>query len=61
MGHFLREEQCIEKHIMMTELEGKRSRGRQRMKILGWIKATLNVKRKQDLVDVAKDKEKWKD
>ena len=26
-----------------------------------WIKARLNVKREQDLVDATKDKEKWKD
>ena len=29
--------------------------------MLDWIKARLNVKREQDVVDVAKDKEKWKD
>ena len=29
--------------------------------MLDWIKARLNVKREQDLVDVSKDKGKWKD
>ena len=49
------------KHIMMTELEGKWTRGRQRMKMLDWMNARLNVKREQDLANVAKDKGKWKD
>ena len=59
-GHVLREQEGIERHIIETELEGRRARGRQRMKLFDWMKNRLNVKNEKDLRNVAIDRKKWR-
>ncbi|ROT60779.1 endonuclease-reverse transcriptase [Penaeus vannamei] len=52
IGHLLREDQGMERHIIETELGGKRAKGRQRMKMLDWMKNRLSVQKEQDLGEI---------
>ena len=59
-GHLLREDSGMERHVIVTELDGKRAKGRLRMKMLDWMKRRLNVRREEDMMDVARDRQRWK-
>ena len=39
---------------------GKSAKGRPRMKMLDWMKRRLNVRREEDMMDVARDRQRWK-
>ena len=40
---------------------GKRARGRQRLKMLDWMKERLRVEGCRQLSNVARDRKKWKE
>ena len=44
IGHVLREEDGIERHIIETPMEGKTARGRQRIAFLDWMRKRANVR-----------------
>lgn len=60
IGHLLTEDQGMERHIIETELGGKKAKGRQRIKMLDWMKNRLSVQKEQDLGEVARDRDKWR-
>ena len=57
---WLREDSGMERHVIVTELDGKSAKGRPRMKMLDWMKRRLNVRREEDMMDVARDRQRWK-
>ena len=59
IGHVLREG-GIEERVAEGEMTGKKSRGRQRQKMLDNMKTRLEIKTMKDLVEVAKDRERWR-
>ena len=59
IGHGLREGD-IEKGVAEGEITGKKARGRQRQKMLDNMKTRLVIKTLKDLVEVAKDRERWR-
>ena len=59
VGHILREEDGTEKQCIETEMKRNRARGRQRMKMLDWMKEKLKVKTNAELGDIAKERKKW--
>ena len=60
IGHVLREG-GIEKRVAEGEITGKKkTRGRQRQKMLDNMKTRLEIKTMKDLVEVAKDWERWR-
>ena len=60
VGHLLREDSGMERHVIVTELDGKSAKGRPRMKMLDWTKRRLHVRREDDMMDVARDRQRWK-
>ena len=56
VSHLLREDSGMERHVIVTELDGKSAKGRPRMKMLDWMKRRLNVRRETDMMDVARDR-----
>ena len=56
VGHLLREDSGLERHVIVTELDGKSAKGRPRMKMFDWMKRRLNVRREEDMMDVARDR-----
>ena len=59
IGHVLREG-GIEKRVAEGEITGKKARGRQRQKMLDNMKTRLEIKTLKNLVEVAKDRERWR-
>ena len=55
VGHLLRENDGMEHHIIETEMVGKRTRGRQRMRMFDWMTARLTVLNAKDLGHIARD------
>ena len=60
MGHLLRENNGIERHIRETEMVAKRAGGRKRMIMFDWMTMSLNVHTIKDLRTIAKDRETWR-
>ena len=59
IGHVLREG-GIEKRVAKGQITGKKARGRQRQKMLDNMKTRLEIKTLKDLVEVAKERERWR-
>ena len=59
IGYVLREG-GIEKRVVEGELTEKKARGRQRQKMFDNMKTRLEIKTVKDLVQVAKDRERWR-
>ena len=52
----------MERNILEAEMEGKRVRGSQGLKILDWMKERLRVEDcSRQLGNVARDRKKWKE
>ena len=57
-GHLIQRADSLEKTMMLGKSEGKRSRGRQRMKWLDSITDSMDVNSKK-LWKIVKDREAW--
>ena len=59
VGHIIRKEE-MENLVTTGKLDGKRSRGRQREKILDGLTAWMKTPRATDTIRTAKDRVKWR-
>ena len=57
-GHLVQRANSLEKTLMLGKIEGRRRRGRQRMRWLGWHDQ-LNAHELSKLWDIVKDREAW--
>ena len=58
VGHLLRQARSLEKILMLGRIEGKRKGGRQRMRWLDNITASMDMNLSQ-LQEIVKDREAW--
>ena len=57
-GHLIRRVDSLEKTLMLGEIEGRRRRGRQRMRWLGSITGSMDM-RSSKLQELVMDREGW--
>ena len=57
-GHLLQKANSLEKTLMLGKIEGRRRRGRQRMRWLGGIMDSTNMSLSK-LGEMVKDREAW--
>ena len=60
IGHLLREEDGIERHIIETPMEGKRARGRQKIAFLDWMRKRANAQDGTELGEMARNSNGWR-
>ena len=59
-GHLMRKANLLEKTLMLGKTEGKRRRGRQRMRWLGGINGYSRDISLSKLREIVKDREAWR-
>ena len=58
-GHLMRRTDSLEKTLMLGKIEGRRRRGRQRMRWLDGIRDTMDM-RLSKLQEIVKEREAWR-
>ena len=58
-GHLVRRTESLEKTLMLSEIEGRRRRGQQRLRLLYSITDSMHMSLSK-LEDLVKDREAWR-